>query len=434
MQLNGKSSIRGTLTAFTVALLGSGSVHAGSGKSMESSLLLYSESDRVQAGEGIVSLKLPVKGNRLLNARLTLDGLTGASPNGATPSNRIQTFTKPSGNGAYTVNPGDMPLDNTFKDVRFSLNASLDQPLDRLTTLVIGTNVSVEQDYQSYGANVGFSRDFNHRNTTLSASAALTHDISAPLGGPPVPLTTMAPLGDDDEGENEGEDDDEREGESGKSKNIYDAVFSVTQVLNRKTLLRLNYSYNHSSGYLNDPYKLVSVVQNSQGSEPGEPVEYLYESRPGTRTKQAVFGEIKRFIGGHTIDLSYRYFWDDWGITSHTVDVRYRLPIKPGHALTPHVRWYRQAEADFFQSYLLDNNPLPDFASADYRLGPFHAVTLGLQYSFPVAPGMHFSFGGEYYRQVGDLSPPESRGILSSTELFPNLDAIMVRAGFSYDF
>ena len=76
----------------------------------------------------------------------------------------------------------------------------------------------------------------------------------------------------------------------------------------------------------------------------------------------------------------------------------------------------------------------PANASADYRLAPFHALTLGLQYLFPVARGSHFSVGAEYYSQVGDLSPPQSMGVLSQYKLFPDMDAVMIRVGFSHDF
>lgn len=144
MQLTGQSSIRGALTALTAALLGSGVVVATENNKLESSLLLYSETNRVQAAEGLFSFTRTFKGDRILNARLTLDGLTGSSPNGATPSSAIQTFTKPSGNGSYAVKPGEVPLDETFKDTRVSFDGSLSHPLNRLMTVVIGAHFSKE--------------------------------------------------------------------------------------------------------------------------------------------------------------------------------------------------------------------------------------------------------------------------------------------------
>ena len=244
MQLTPKASIRGALTAITAALLGSGAAQAADDNRVESSILLYSETNRVQAAEGLVGLTHLFKGDRLLNVRLTLDGLTGASPNGAAPSSHVQTFTRPSGNGGYSVQPGETPLDDTFRDTRYSVDGSLTLPIDRLTSAVFGTHFSGEHDYTSIGANVGFTRDFNRKNTTLSASAAISHDISRPVGGAPTPFASMAVATDGSEGgEFEGDDDEGGGTGAGMGKNVYDAVFGVTQVLDRKTLVRLNYSY-----------------------------------------------------------------------------------------------------------------------------------------------------------------------------------------------
>jgi hypothetical protein len=433
VQLNARSSICGALTAATAALLGSGTARATGDNGVESSILLYSEANRVQALEGSFGLTRTLQGGRIFNGRLTLDGLTGASPNGATPSGHVQTFTRPSGSASYSVPAGQIPLDNTFKDTRLGLDGSLTEPLDRLTSLVYGAHFSAEQDYTSIGLHLGFTRDFNRKNTTLSVTTSYSHDVVSPLGGAPLALSSMpAPTDPGGGGEEEGEG--EEGGAPGKGKNVLDAVVGVTQVLDSKTLLRLNYSIDYASGYLNDPYKLLSVVQGAAGPEPGEPVDYLYESRPGSRTEQAVFAELRRYLGGHTLDLSYRYFWDQWGVSSQTLDLFYRLPLWAAHALQPHVRWYRQTGADFYQTYLVAGTPLPVNASADSRLAPFQALTLGLQYLFPVATGTHLSIGAEYYRQAGDLSPPAALGALSQYDLFPRLDAVMVRMGFNRDF
>jgi len=431
MQLSRKSSLRGALTAVTAALLGSGG-HAASGDRLESSILLYSEVDRVQVAEGIISLTHPLKGGQLLSGRLTLDGLTGASPNGATRSSHIQTFTRPSGDGSYSTAPGELPLDNTFKDTRYSFDGSLTQPLGRLSHLILGAHASTEHDYTSLGANVGLTRDFNRKNTTLSASGAYSHDQVRPVGGAPDPLTELAPPGENDDGQEFEDGEDGRGGTGhGRGKDVFDGVVGVTQVLDRKTLLRLNYSFSHASGYLNDPYKLLSVVQPRSATDPGEPVTYLYEGRPDNRTKQAFYGQVRRYLAGQTVDLSYRYFWDDWGITSNTIDLYYHLPISAGHALQPHFRWYRQTAADFYRSFLVDGSPQPAYASADYRLAAFHAITVGLEYFFPFSDNVDFSVGFEYYRQSGDLSPPSSLGVLSRYDPFPNMDALMLRVGFS---
>jgi hypothetical protein len=430
MQLSHNKPIRGAVAALTATLLGPAAGFAADTPKVESSLLIYSETNRVKATEGVVSLQKDLGKGRTLGAKLTFDGLTGASPNGATPSRHIQTFTRPSGNGSYTVPAGEIPLDDTFKDTRLAGDVSLTKELDRLTFFTVGGHYSGEHDYTSLGINGSLSRDFDRRNRTLGLSAAITYDVSSPEGGVPSALTSLL-ASEEGEVEFEGE---EREGEGGggEGKTVIDLVASLNQVIDRKTIARFNYSLSHSTGYMNDPYKFLSVVQPAGAADPGEPVDYLYESRPRSRNKQAAFGEIRRYIAGSTVDVSYRYFWDDWGIRSNTVDLFYRFPLGRRYAVQPHYRWYKQTEADFYAPYLLDGSPRPAHASADYRLAPFTAYTFGLKFMFPVSDLVQMSVTGEYYHQTGDLSPPSGLGALSDHKLFPDLRAVMVRLGLSY--
>jgi hypothetical protein len=431
MQLKSSRSIAKTVAAMSAVLLG-GNIAASSipGK-VESSLLLYSETSRVKAGEGVVAGTFFLKGERVLSAKLTFDGLTGASPNGAAPSRQIQTFTRPSGNGSYTIKPGDTPLDDTFKDTRYAFDLGLTQPLGRLTSLTVGGHFSTEHDYSSIGLNAGISREFFEKNTTIGISGSYAHELVKTVGGTHVPLSSMPVAVDDGGG---GEDEDEGGPEGSESKDVVDLLVGITQVIDRQTIFRANYSYGEVSGYLNDPYKLLSLVQPSSGVTPGEPVDYLYEARPDKRSKQSVYGQVRRYLGGHTVDLSYRYFWDDWGIKSNTVELFYRWQLKKEHALVPHVRWYHQTEADFYHAYLVQGDALPGFASADYRLASFNAYTVGLQYIFPLHNGSKINVGGEYYMQRGDASPPDAIGSLRDAKLFPDMNALMFRIGFEHAF
>lgn len=430
MQLGGQKSIRTAVTALTATLLGSSHVAAAESNTIDSSILIYSESGRVKAGEGVFDLSHKISERRTVGLRLTLDALTGASPNGATPSSSVQTFTSPSGSSSYEAPADEIPLDDTFSDQRGALDGRLSEMLDRVTFVNVGGHLSLEHDYASFGANAGITRDFFSRNTTLGVSGAYTHDIVSPIGGAPDPFASMPPpTAREGEGEGEGEG-----GGPGKGKDTVDLVAGVTQVLGRYTLVRFDYSLSRSSGYLNDPYKILSVVQDRGSTAPGEPVDYIFEKRPGSRLKQAVFGELRQYIAGAGLDASYRYFWDDWGITSHTVDVFLNVPLHDGHAIEPHVRWYRQSEADFYNPYLVEGRGFPNFASADVRLAEFDAMTYGAKYSMPLDNLTTLSVSGEYYTQLGKRGPPVDFGILSRHDLFPQLDVFMVRVGFTHDF
>ncbi len=431
MQLGRPRSIRTAVTAITATLLGPAASSAADGNTFDSSLLIYSETNRVTAAEGVFDFGRKFSEQRSLGVRLTLDALTGATPNGATPASTPQSFTGTSGSASYTVPAGEIPLDDTFTDQRLALDATLVESLSRITFLNVGGHLSWEHDYTSVGLNGGISRDFNKRNTTVGLAVAYSHDSIKPIGGAPDPLSAMPPpTAGEGEGEGEGEEGEGGEDVPGKGKDVFDAVFSVTQILGRNTLVRANYSLNHSSGYLNDPYKLLSVVSGTTG----EPVTYLYESRSDVHRKEAVFGQLRRYVSGSTVDLSYRYFWDDWGIKSKTADVFVRLPLAGRNSIEPHFRWYHQSAADFHYYYLVDGQSLPMHASADSRLAEFTGYTYGLQYTLSLQEATELRFTGEYYTQKGTRGPPNPVGILAQYDLFPALDVFMFRVGFSHGF
>jgi hypothetical protein len=77
---------------------------------------------------------------------------------------------------------------------------------------------------------------------------------------------------------------------------------------------------------------------------------------------------------------------------------------------------------------LLEGDQLPAFASADYRLGAFHATTMGAEVGHAFAGGWSLRFGVEYYLQHGDTSPPVF-GSLARHDLYPGMNAWMVRVG-----
>ena len=156
-----------------------------------------------------------------------------------------------------------------------------------------------------------------------------------------------------------------RQGDS-DSKTLTDVLLGVTQVINKRTIMQFNYSLSSSSGYLTDPYKLLSVIDATTGKTAvdvsGAPI-YVYEQRPDSRTKHAFFWQTKYMLErGDVIDGSYRFMTDDWGVTSHTIDLKYHWQLDHAY-LEPHLRYYLQSEADFYHRYALST----DYDSATKR-------------------------------------------------------------------
>jgi hypothetical protein len=430
MQL--KKPIGATLASATCGLLGalpSAPVAAQEAPNWEvdTSLLYYGEDDsRVTDASLFTSIRRVLDEDRSFNLTLTVDSLTGATPNGAAPSSGVQTFTNASGNKDYDIAPGEQPLDTEFLDTRVALTGSWQQSLGEAMRWSAGFSASDEYDYLHLGVEGRLERDFNLKNTTVYVGAAYGKDDMNPVGGTPIGLAPMLEV--DNDSNKTGDD----------SKDVMDVLVGVTQVLSRRSLLEVAYSYGKSDGYLSDPYKFLSVVDPVTGFLVPGPVGsglnlYLYEHRPDARTKQSLFAEWRHAFDRDSMAVSFRLMDDDWGVTSQTVDARYRWNMNADSYVEPHLRYYKQGEADFYRTVLFDGAPLPEHASADYRLADSEAFTAGVKYGHRTARG-EWSVRLEYYQQTAEPSPGSVVGDLVNHDLIPDLNAVIVQFGYKFSF
>jgi len=431
-----KINLKAALSLASSALLGTSVANSSEvqGKAVDewqfdSAFLLYSEVDRVSAGEVIIAGTKGFNNDEVLTLKLTIDALTGASANGAVAQPNAQTFTRPSGNGQYVTPAGDTPLDDTFHDTRVQLNSQWTQPLTDNVTGSVGGHLSKEYDYLSLGVNGNLAYDFNRKNSTVSMGLSYFYDKFTPEGGIPKALSSML-VGDSSSPDWDSDFANTRVGDS-DNKTTTDMLVGFTQVINRRMITAFNYSYSMVDGYLTDPFKIVSVL-NSDGIAQ----DYIYESRPDKRVKQSTFMQAKYHFDNNLLntvaDVTYRYMWDDWGISSHTVDTRFTIPVKSTSYFEPHVRFYQQSAADFYQPYMDDGQARPRFVSADYRIGEMTAVTVGAKYGMLHNGENELSFRLEYYRQMptnGGFSEPSA---LNSQDVYPVVEAIIAQVTYSF--
>jgi hypothetical protein len=360
-------------------------------------------------------------GNISLN--FTFDALSGSSPNGALPSHAPQTFASPSAKSfatarhVYTTAPGNLPVDPNYSDARAAAGAQWTLPLTRLSRFTLGGKFSIEDDFDSATLSAAFAHDFNNKNTTVSFGINDEADLIQPIGNTPVPLSTYGAF----------------DKEANKSKNGVGALLGITQVMNRAWLTQLNLAADRFSVYLNDPYKIVSVLDPT-----GNTTGYIYENRPDSRTRKSVY--LDNRVGGErtSAGLSLRYMTDSWGIRSETAQLRLRWwsPTRQQY-IEPSVRWYHQTAADFFQPWLSSAAVMQTrYISADPRLADFHALTYGLKYGYSLGDKLHrpsseFTVRVEYYQQTLNINHPVPVA-LQGLDLYPGLKAVLVQFGFSY--
>ncbi|HMD75269.1 MAG TPA: DUF3570 domain-containing protein, partial [Steroidobacteraceae bacterium] len=300
--------LRRALATAAAGLLANGEARAQEAPStiIDSAVLVYHEVGRVQAIEPEVNVTQKIDEDRTLTAGFAADSLTGPTPIGAVPSTLTQTYVRPykivalgtpvtvttaSGGATVviippatgakyqvlgastTVPPNSYPLDHGFHDERMAGNLGWEQALTPTFKIDGGVAYSKEHDYRSESIHIGLSQDFNAHNTTFNAGLNYESDLSFPIGGTPTPLTLM-------NANWKGPDASLRE---------VDAVLGITQVMTRRWLTSLSYSFSDLHGYQSDPYKLISVVDPVSG----QPTAQLYENRPDSRRKQSLFLENK---------------------------------------------------------------------------------------------------------------------------------------------
>jgi len=380
---------------------------------IEGSALGYGEENRTNCFEPVARVTRLFADGQALSAQVTLDVVTGASPSGGAPSGEIQTTTTPSGN-TKTIPAGQIPL-NPFQDFRGALDLEWQKPIGSLLTATTGTHLSRERDYQSLGANGTFSLDLLHRLTTLTVGGGFNHDDVIPIGGTRVGLTDglLAP------------------GSARDTKRVTTGMLGLSHVMTRRWLLGVTATQTFEEGYLTEPYKVVSLIDPGSGFTDGS----LNEKRPSRRNRTSVLGSSVYHLTDDVLYLDYRHYRDDWGIRSHTVDLRYRHELPGATYLQPHLRYYAQTAADFFVFGLTSGAPLPDFATSDYRLGPLRTATVGATYGFHLTnvPG-ELSVRAEYLRQWGAGHPGNAIGAQREFDLFPPVSIGSLLVGYSVEF
>ncbi len=238
----------------------------------------------------------------------------------------------------------------TRKEGDFKLTYEWDE-----ASIDMGGGLSLENDYESYYGSLGGRWDLNQKLTTvkfgLSYSQSETKAIIDHDASPYITKTAFA---------------DQIEFRGGSEilhgdKEDWSTYFGFTQVLNKNALFDTTFGYTHSSGYMENPYKAMTVIfvdPESISPNPDIPitgdVRALLEQRPDNRNQFSLNTKYVQYIDplDAALHLSYQFAHDDWGISAHTFEAEWIQPLGQGWTITPRIRYYSQSSADFYQPYL----------------------------------------------------------------------------------
>lgn len=415
--------------------------------STQAAVLSYSEDGRINVNQGLLKLKgKSDKGS--LQIKMGYDVVSGPSENGAAPSPNAQTFTSPSGAEDYQVNANDLPWYEIIRHPRKDISIDKSSILNKAYTFNIGARYSTEATYDSRSINMGLVRNANKKNTQFTLSASYEDAGVTPYGGVVTPRSTVLNRSqfNSEEAFISAWQDQRANGASTtglvggvsnednttESKTVWGLVSGVTQVVNKDTLVQFNYSYGESNGYQNDAQKMVSIIDTD-----GLVTSNIYESRPDHRAKQSLFGKIKYSTSkSTTLDVNYRFYWDDWGISSHTIAAGYQIEVSKRFKIEPQFRVYMQSDADFFRHSVFEEdsslNDLPAYLSADYRLAATTNYTFGINFDYHMKNKHVISARLATYSINPEENSQYKRGYLNTVDVLPSINSTVV--ALSYEF
>jgi hypothetical protein len=292
----------------------------------------------------------------VLDLNLSHDTISGASPNGGYPTLSVTTTTSASGHSTSNAS-GKVPL-TTYNDHRDSISLGYSRRLGAHMPSIEFSH-SKEKDYIADSIGLSDSWTIMEGRGTLHGGFSFSNDTVAP-----VTTTLTFP------------------------KKERSFALGWTWILGEDDLMDVSGSLGRLAGDLNDPYKIVPVGLTT-----------LPDRRPDTRErKTVVIKEAHHFDWDGALKTNYRYYWDDWGIKSHTLDFTYDQRVDDGWTITPRLRYYTQSAATFF-SYSFDAQQ--PYLSADYRLSSFNSILVGLTTDFELTEGFSLNLGSTYQIQHG---------------------------------
>ena len=312
-----------------------------------------------------IVVKIPINSDDVLTVDAGISAYTSASssnvnPLDGDPSNNTSPFSASSG--------------ASRQDVLAYFNPSYQHSSEsRNSILSANAYVSSEYDYFSVGFGGGYTHLFNEKNTEIGISANVFLDKWNPqypielrngfadsrISGPGDYATNFTAF------ENE-------------NRNSYAVSLFFSQILSKRVQASVFLDLVRQQGLLSTPFQRVYFGDVDdffiEDFQLADDVERL----PDSRFKIPIGARLNYFVGDRFVVRSYyRFYNDDWGITSHTANLEIPIKLSDAFTLYPSYRYYVQTAADYFYDKEGATSVL-DFYTSDYDLSAYHAHQYGI--------------------------------------------------------
>jgi len=368
-----------------------------------------------------INISIPINPDDVLSINTTISAYTSASSSNLNPfsgaSKGENDDEKLQGTGTkITGSPWVASSGASKSDVWISGNIGYTHSSDDRNSLYNShLSISNEFDYFSFGVGMGMVKLFNQKNTELSLGATIYLDTWRPeypteiktyikengnlnadfFNGVPILNQNGNPI---NKNSSNAWHPQKNELIKNKGRNTYALLMSFSQILTKKLQISIFSDITYQKGWLSNPMQRVyfkdvdnfyignpsdiSVYTSSENTEVFQLADDI-ERLPKTRLKIPIGMRFHYYINEFLVlNTYYRYYYDDWGITSNTFNIEIPVKISNFFTLYPNYRFYNQTAAHYFAPYE-QHLSTEIFYTSDFDLSAFNAnqYGLGIKYS-----------------------------------------------------
>jgi hypothetical protein len=166
-----------------------------------------------------------------------------------------------------------------------------------------------------------------------------------------------------------------------KDRNTQTVNLAVSQILSKKLIGQLDFSFINVDGFMLDGYQVVRILN-------GSTFQVLEPITPDKRIRKAFGGRLNYGVTKlSTVQLGYRYYWDTWDIKSHTIELGYKSHLTESINFRLDLRQYFQTQAYFFKpKYLVPEQ----FMAVDSKLNSGYTTDISVGFDFTGSKGSDF--------------------------------------------
>ncbi|HDZ04335.1 hypothetical protein LCGC14_0206130 [marine sediment metagenome] len=327
---------------------------------------------------GTFVVSIPLNDDEILTIDAGVSAYTSAS------SSNVDPF-----DGGQPADPFVASSGASSSDTWANISGSYSHSSDDRNTIVTGKlSVSSEYDYFSLGFGGGLTKLYNEKNTEVSVNANVYLDkwnalypselrpfASGANGLANGFFTNNTITGNTDYSPIFTEFTDE-------TRNSYSLGFGFSQILSKNLQGSLALDFVQQQGLLSTPFQRVYFTDVADSFIDNFQLADAIEQLPDSRFKVATGGRLNWYVNETVVVRSfYRYYYDDWGISSHTASVEVPIKLSDKFTVYPSYRYYQQTAADYFYGYE-EALSTDTFYTSDYDLSEYSANQFGMGVSY----------------------------------------------------